>query len=1073
MNRPNNSIILIALLSAAILLPPLVVVVEGSSSNNEPYRHAQQQNAGSLSLRSTALRDSPNENDFYGIGGISYDASTNLWAGIGEGNPGMGVQKEVKSPRLFEFDVTFEPYDFERSYYENNEASGGHGSVSVEGWHEITPGGGLKCEGIARVPSCEGYESVFSPEEVEYWVVSESNSNTGKTNSYFSKRFGNVDLNTFVPGSLADSRLVRVSSEGTLLEEIQFPEWMLWDNVFDWDMQKCYGTRPGKGLHSLAVYEPTEDENLDHTQLITMNQVSLYQDGPEPNRFKGSHVRIMFWDVGKPDDDNDQESSSNNGGAPRCSKSVTYSRSYRYETSRKQITAFQKGADHSSGVLEFLALSATEFLITESEAFEGFGKKEFLSDVFYVKVEAGDTVDHCDSLMDCDVAIPIKRHLLRRNHPYELTGLAWGPEVEKDGMMVPTIAMNFEDDNWIGILMELYTIDTTLLELEPVWENNVNSTVFIRQRVSVLAAACALFFFGVVFQFWFIRRQLAKERVRAGPAHNDNPRNDQSPPAVPPPPKKLGYNDYVLASSVVNSCLLGGVVFGFPGLVLILRKEGIYAEVCSCGVFCAGQQEQISIISTIGFGCAIMSRLFAGIFLDKFGPKITGVCSGLTSMAGLILIATAADVTVLTERITPAWIILAVGGSSMHLTSFHITNLQPNLAEKRKASLCISAGFGAGSLVLPVLQVIHQYGNVKLQTICAFYACIAVLLTINCFFVQPWRAWNSIGTEAAVDLDFLSSDWWPSSIMELTAIRKKAAAKFPPLKEVLRSFEFWGECAWFSAQLFLLTYYLSTISQILFSLGDAKVNQNVDSLLNNMVTRASVFFNGFGWLWSPIVGYLMKTKSVYFRVYLEIAMAFAMSLMLTVPIIEVQMVVFLVQALVRLQLFSNHFAYLGERFGFRFFGLLNGISSLVAGAFGLLGFWLQIFSVFIANGNFGLSYFIVAGLVLSSTFFPFILKRKDKAKELAAIEESNDKRPMEVVESTHSQGQELGGADAYECDSAVEDPGYEAFLNYLYDNVPLARIDENKSDETEVSSATSVPTSVLLIPVENEQKEFC
>ena len=81
----------------------------------------------------------------------------------------------------------------------------------------------------------------------------------------------------------------------------------------------------------------------------------------------------------------------------------------------------------------------------------------------------------------------------------------------------------------------------------------------------------------------------------------------------------------------------------------------------------------------------------------------------------------------------------------------------------------------------------------------------------------------------------------------------------------MRSFTFWGECYWFSSQMFLLTYYLSTINQILFALGDASVNQNVDSLLNNMFTRAGVFFNGLGWLWSPVVGYLMVTESIYIR----------------------------------------------------------------------------------------------------------------------------------------------------------------------------------------------------------------
>ena len=165
---------------------------------------------------------------------------------------------------------------------------------------------------------------------------------------------------------------------------------MLWDEVFDWDMEKCYGNRVLKGLHSLTLYTPTEEENLNSTQLVMMNQIALYQDGPEPTIFEGSHVRIMFWDVksGNNDDDNNE--------------SLAYSRTYRYQTSRLLLEKFQKGARHVRGVFGILALSATEFLVTETELFEGFSEVQFVSDVFYVKVQPGDTVDHCDSLMDCD-----------------------------------------------------------------------------------------------------------------------------------------------------------------------------------------------------------------------------------------------------------------------------------------------------------------------------------------------------------------------------------------------------------------------------------------------------------------------------------------------------------------------------------------------------------------------------------------------------------------------------------------------------------------------------------------------
>lgn len=398
----------------------------------------------------------------------------------------------------------------------------------------------------------------------------------------------------------------------------------------------------------------------------------------------------------------------------------------------------------------------------------------------------------------------------------------------------------------------------------------------------------------------------------------------------------------------------------------------------------------MALLSTIGFASAIGSRLFAGLFLDRFGPKITSFLSGILSITGLLLMATARDIQQLSDIITPAWVVLATGGSAMHLTSFHVTNLQIDKDKKKQASVYISAGFGGGSLILPILQIINQYGDVKLQTIAAWYAGVAAILTINSFFHQPWRAWNAIGSKASVDVNCFRRNWWPNS-MKLTSKKLASDKKFMPLKKVLTSFAFWGECFWFSGHVFMLTYYLSTINQILYSLGDARVNDNIDSFLNNVFTRVAVFFNGLGFLWAPSIAFLSRTKSLYFRIYFETGLAIVMTLLLTIPIIEVQIVVFICQALIRLQVFSYHFAYLAERFGFRHFGLLNGISSLVAGLLGLAGYWLQLFSIYVSNGSFATSYYMVAGLLALTLIFPITIQRIDKKEEQVTDKESQEK----------------------------------------------------------------------------------
>jgi len=65
-------------------------------------------------------------------------------------------------------------------------------------------------------------------------------------------------------------------------------------------------------------------------------------------------------------------------------------------------------------------------------------------------------------------------------------------------------------------------------------------------------------------------------------------------------------------------------------MVLMLRKEGVYAEFCSCGSYCAKQKEQLALISTVGFSTAVGSRLFVGLFMDVQGPKLSALICSIT-----------------------------------------------------------------------------------------------------------------------------------------------------------------------------------------------------------------------------------------------------------------------------------------------------------------------------------------------------------------------------------------------------------------------------------------------------------
>ena len=77
----------------------------------------------------------------------------------------------------------------------------------------------------------------------------------------------------------------------------------------------------------------------------------------------------------------------------------------------------------------------------------------------------------------------------------------------------------------------------------------------------------------------------------------------------------------------------------------------------------------------------------------------------------------------------------------------------------------------------------------------------------------------------------------------------------------MRRFEFWGECIFYSINLLLLTYYLSTAGAFLFEKGDAKFTLNPNDPTDYMFSRMAGWLNSLGFLWYPATKLLLlKTQ---------------------------------------------------------------------------------------------------------------------------------------------------------------------------------------------------------------------
>ena len=260
----------------------------------------------------------------------------------------------------------------------------------------------------------------------------------------------------------------------------------------------------------------------------------------------------------------------------------------------------------------------------------------------------------------------------------------------------------------------------------------------------------------------------------------------------------------------------------------------------------AKQKEQLALISTTGFAAAIGSRLFIGLYLDVQGPKSTAIICGIICLVGFSLLASANEEE-LTSIFLPAWILLSLGGSGMHITGFHFTNLFVGDG-KKKASTGISASFGASSAIFPIMQVLNQYAEIDLQSMATFYTAVVCLVVLNNFMIQPWSKVKK-GETFSPKFNAFRSSWWKRDLGERPTLES--------IKTKLVRFEFYGEAMIYAVLLFLLTHSISTSAQLMFEKGDVPFTNNPNDWSDYMITRMAGWFNALSFIWFPAVKYML------------------------------------------------------------------------------------------------------------------------------------------------------------------------------------------------------------------------
>mmetsp|Transcript_20062 Transcript_20062/g.63066 ORF Transcript_20062/g.63066 Transcript_20062/m.63066 type:complete len:1006 (-) Transcript_20062:337-3354(-) len=746
-------------------------------------------------------------------------------------------------------------------------------------------------------------------------------------------------------------------------------------SVYRWDRRRCRGSRPFSGANACSL-SPAGD------RLVAAEQTALFQDGAPPTYYDGSRTRILLYDV---------------VDAAAGVDGVELVKTLNYRVEPVHARPPHAWATHWSAIVGITALDLDHLLVLEVSF---VGEKRTRARIFELEpaaVRAAPDVSRCRGLdaRDCGDTVVAKRLVLDLNDVHfdyvdpddtlEWDGMTLG-ETLADGAASLVVVNDVDAGNRRGsggtrpIDLDGDSTDGTvyaLFALNLTADSGYSATDFRVDREAPKARAglgAGMGALGVVLFFaasWYCGLGLLKRYGFYVPRRLDD---------VEPHMLKL-------VAGLLRSFIFGGIAFGWPAMQLLAHQRGVYGELCVCGFECSSMRSCFAYVNSIGFALAVGSRLFWGLVLDKLGPKVTSVCGLIIAAFGFYILSTMGD---RDHLFLLGWSFLASAGPAVHVSNLHLLNLFPTT--KHAVSAAFAIVLTGSSLIFPMLQLVFQAfsSRATYKFVMWNLGNVALGFTAHAACVQPWKAYAKLKVKTAKD-DSTTTDetisrfprWVGSSrccqlVSVLTTYKPSERLHGIPVKDQIRTFEFLAEALFFSLGLLLVQLYLGTITNQLFFKGDRAAFSAVPAHRTDFAyTKLAGFVNGAGGLWYPWTAYLLEDGGYAVAAISQCLLATTFHLVLLLPHLPLMVFAMLAHAGARNLLFSLHASYLSTVFGTKTFGLLDGISCLLAAVVCLASYPLQLFAIFDLDGRY--ASLNIAGAVVSAslTLFPILLASRD------------------------------------------------------------------------------------------------
>ena len=468
-----------------------------------------------------------------------------------------------------------------------------------------------------------------------------------------------------------------------------------------------------------------------------------------------------------------------------------------------------------------------------------------------------------------------------------------------------------------------------------------------------------------------------------------------------------------LVTAIIELLFFSGLVFGWSSINYVLKKEGYFSYLCentsddenlpsnqtelnnqsAVGSFpqCKSQSEKLNLVFTIASFSLSLFTLPNGYIFDKFGTWISRfIAISLLTLGYILLSISSINSSLL---LFPAMCGFSIGGILLLLTNMQLSNLFPKF--KSSIITLMNGSLDSSSVVFLLVKLCYDSG-ISFSTIFQFMAYSTVYLWIRTVFFMPRRhvpyPVPSSGYKFGLHdcLMLTQSEKSLKVALEVCEAEKPRTcnvdidvAKTHSLWGHVKTLKFWMNLLHFSIlqlrnYFFLSSFYTWIVSILPENEQDQKAYLNVFGICQF-----------FGVFFAPLNGALIdfvkwrnrakaNKKSVSFlaiaiSTFVTSSWGVVFSVLLLIPIPELQYVSFISQVAFRSFLYGGNASFIALMFPVEHFGKLYGLTMTLGGVISLLQFPLNSLVLYIFEEDFLIINIICLVLCMISYLHPVFL----------------------------------------------------------------------------------------------------